>query len=106
MANGFKVWDIWYIDYAFDDDPEQSKDRPALITSVNPLSFVVLKITGHEPRDEYDYEIKKWQEAGLEKKSCIRTKHRLSAQEADFRRKAGELHKIDRMCLGILLASY
>jgi len=49
-------------------------------------------------------ELKKWQEAGLDRESCIRTLCRLPAKEEDLRRKVGELQEIDRLCLGLMLA--
>ncbi|WP_413815514.1 type II toxin-antitoxin system PemK/MazF family toxin [Christensenella minuta] len=104
MVKKFQVWDIWYAEYAYEDEPECSKDRPVLIINVNPLNLVMLKITSQGPRDSYDYTIKKWREAGLKEESHIRMLHRLSAKEEDFRRKIGSLHEVDRLCLKLKLS--
>ena len=101
--NLYQQWDIWYAPFAFEEDPNQTKDRPVLIISTQPLTCVVLKITSAGKRDDDDYEIQKWQEAGLDRKSYIRINKRVRMEIEHFRRKIGRLQDIDILLLGLKL---
>lgn len=64
--NNIDKWDIVEADVPFREDLTKSKLRPVLIISEN--EYLVLKLTTHHHSDKprpYEYEISKWQEAGL-----------------------------------------
>ena len=68
----FEKWDIREADVPYIDNPNKSSFRPVLI--IAPDMVLVLKITthGHSDRPKpYEYEIFKWQEAGLTAPSYI-----------------------------------
>lgn len=50
--------DIWFVRFPFQDDPRQSKDRPALIVDVTTYGVVARKITSQNKSrllDQYDF---------------------------------------------------
>ena len=58
--------------------------------------MIALMITSHEQRNQYgEYDITKWQSAGLAKPSTIRTSRKLCLEEQDLIRKMGELQPFD-----------
>lgn len=68
----FEKWDIWEADVPYIDDPNRTSRRPVLI--IAPEVVLVLKITTHGHSDKprpYEYEVFKWQEAGLTSPSYI-----------------------------------
>jgi hypothetical protein len=73
----YKKWDIWYAYCEFEGESDAGKDRPVLVIGENQEVFVLsLMITGTRERDQNDYRIEKWKEAGLSKPSVIRTERR------------------------------
>ena len=69
----YNRWEIWEADVPF-EDKKQSKLRPVLILSEEEALVLSLKMTSHEPRYkklEGEYEIMKWQEAGLVKPTVV-----------------------------------
>lgn len=92
-----KTGEVWKVDFPFEDDPTQSKIRPCVILDVDDdtLEVLSIKVTTHEPRDEYDVPIFKWSEANLIEPSFARvSKVELLKKEA-FIKKLGELDIID-----------
>lgn len=73
-----RLWEVWRMDFKFDDDPSRSKERPVLIASKNDdaLNVVLLslKVTSHAPRTDAPGEVPllDWREAGLSKPSTVR----------------------------------
>lgn len=98
-------WEIWWARVKFEDDPTQIKERPVLIVS-DKLAFIIsLKITHHEPREDYDgeYRVIRWKESGLTQPSTIRYAKKLKLYESDFVSKLGSLHPIDIKNIRIML---
>lgn len=91
-----KQWEIWYADFPF-EDKAQSKDRPVIIISVEPLALLSVKVTSHNARDcdEYDTPIVYWREANLREPSVARISKTIQLDKNKFRKKIGELHPND-----------
>lgn len=88
-------WDIWMAKVAFEDEPNKVKERPVLILEDGTAYTIVLKITSKEKRNEKEYQILKWKEAGLSKPSTIRIGKRLQLFDSDFTRRLGKLSAYD-----------
>lgn len=99
MTKGFHRWEIWFADFAFEEDDGRSKDRPVIILSINPLTIATVKVTSKEVREEdpYDVEIKYWKEANFSKPSVARVSKQQSISKALFRRCVGKLHPQDAL---------
>lgn len=71
MANR-QEWEIWEAEVPYAEDNRKSSIRPVLI--VSPTECLVLKITSHghsEKPKPLEYEIAKWQQAGLTMQSYV-----------------------------------
>lgn len=90
-------WEVWYAKVAYEDNPEEIKERPVLVMENGACYIFSFKITSHEPRLNFfgEYRLVKWREAGLHKPSTVRTSKRLRLIESDFVHKIGRLHPID-----------
>lgn len=69
----YQRWEIWEANVPFEEG-NMSKKRPVLILSEDKMLVLSLKMTSHEPRYkklEGEYEIMKWEEAGLLKPTVI-----------------------------------
>lgn len=64
-------FDIYWYEFLFEDNKEDSKLRPALVLDVD-IILPIAKITSHDVRTSNEYEILNWQEVGLSKPSVIR----------------------------------
>lgn len=89
------VGEVWGVDFPFEDDPTQSKVRPCIILDVETLEVLSVKVTRHEPRDEFDIPIFKWQEANLLEPSYARVSKTLLIPKNSFTKKYGMLNEID-----------
>lgn len=49
-------YDLYWVEFIFEDQPNKSKKRPCLLLSNN-LVITIAKITGHSPRTKYDVEL-------------------------------------------------
>ena len=99
-------WEIWDAKVKFEDDPDTVKERPVLVIDQSNCFLISLKITSHEPREQYfgEYVIMKWQEAGLSEESTIRCSKRLQLVAGDFIDKRGKLQPIDISNIRALLS--
>jgi len=88
-------WEVWLVKFEYDDCPGVKKNRPAIVFDSSKLECIALKVTGHLPRDCYDYSIVEWGYAGLDKSSCVRINHSLALDNRDFIFKIGRLHPKD-----------
>lgn len=82
----FKRWEIWEADVPFEEGSGR-KNRPVLILSHKDCLVFSLKMTSHAPRYkrlEGEYEIMRWQEAGLEKPTVIQCSKKLKLDESRF----------------------
>ena len=67
-----KIWDIWEANVPYIDDNTKSSKRPVLILASNVI--LVLKMTTHQHSNNpkpFEYEVMKWQDAGLTAKTFI-----------------------------------
>ncbi|MBQ0101085.1 MAG: PemK family transcriptional regulator [Lachnospiraceae bacterium] len=99
-------WEIWNAKVKFEDDPNTVKERPVLVIDKSNCFLISLKITSHEPREQCygEYQIIKWQEAGLSEESTIRCTKRLMLVETDFLNHRGTLQPIDISNIRALLS--
>ncbi len=81
-----KRWEIWEADVPFEESKGHKK-RPVLILSSTEVLVFSLKMTSHEPRYkclEGEYEIMKWQEAGLKAPTVIQCSKQLKLDRERF----------------------
>lgn len=81
-----KRWEIWEADVPYEENKGHKK-RPVLILSETDMIVFSLKMTSHKARYkklEGEYEIMKWQEAGLEKPTVIQCSKRLKLEKSRF----------------------
>lgn len=99
-------WEIWEANVPF-EDKNGSKNRPVLILSETEYLVLSLKMTSHEPRYkklEGEYEIMKWEAAGLEKPTVIQCSKRLQLEKERFTgKKYGRLSATDIIGLQAIL---
>lgn len=79
-------WEIWEADVPF-EEKSGSKKRPVLIISDTEVLVLSLKMTSHEPRYkslEGEYEVMRWQEAGLKKPTVIQCSKELKLEKKCF----------------------
>ncbi|MBR5179581.1 MAG: type II toxin-antitoxin system PemK/MazF family toxin [Lachnospiraceae bacterium] len=99
-------WEIWEADVPFQEG-NGSKLRPVLILSDQEVFALSLKMTSHEPRYkkmEGEYEIYRWQEAGLEKPTVIQCSKKLKLDKSRFTSKQyGRLTTVDIIGLQAVL---
>lgn len=89
------AWEVWFAAVRYEDSTE-IKNRPVVITSSGKLFVFALKVTTHEPRNEWgEYALQYWQNAGLHKSSTVRVGKRLCLQYSDMVHRIGQLHPID-----------
>lgn len=103
-----KQWEIWYANFAFEDNPSVVKKRPVLILDNKKVfPILVAKVTKTKPREEYwgEYSINKWQEAGLDYPSTVRLSKRMSLEDSDLAYKIGQLSISDIIEIQKLISS-
>lgn len=97
-----RKWDVYLANVPFEDLPE-SKKRPVIILGDSVVAVDCLKMTGHPPRRR-EYQLKRWQEAGLMKPTTVRVSKRLCLSPDAFLKKLGSLHPIDILELQRILS--
>lgn len=96
-------WEIWWAEVIFDDSTE-SKIRPVLILNgENAFYIETAKITTHEPRDIFDYQIIDLDNCGLKKKSTIRLNKKIIIENEKLISKCGKLSKHDIVQIMLIL---
>lgn len=92
-------WEIWWAYIAFEEG-NGGKQRPVLVLEDGTVYVIAFMITSHDQRNLYgEYDITKWQFAGLTKPSTIRITRKLRLEESDLIRKMGELQAFDIVLL-------
>ena len=97
-----KVGELWLVNYPYNDDPAQSKYRPALIILGEDENGHVkcAKITGSVWRaTEEDFIIIDWLGANLTKKSLAELTRIELIDKQEFSRKIGQLTREDLITL-------
>ena len=84
---------------AFEEGTD-GKERPVLVLEDGTVYVIALMITSHDQRNIYgEYDITKWQSAGLKNPSTIRITRKLKLEETDLIRKMGDLQPYDIVML-------
>ena len=94
---GFNRWDVW-LAYVTFEDCTLKKQRPVVVLSEDTVFVLSLKLTSHSPRYnrfEGEYEILKWQEAGLLKPTVVRCGRVLQVEKSDMIKQLGTLDQAD-----------
>ncbi|OSA92822.1 UNVERIFIED_ORG: hypothetical protein B2H93_13425 [Clostridium botulinum] len=93
--------EVWYANFPFEEDPKKTKRRPVIVLSktndgltvadLKEDSYLSVKVTSHEIRDEDDYDtvIVKWREANLKKESVARVSKTMNLPKSQFINKVG-----------------
>lgn len=104
MAN--KLWEIWLVEFAYEDDPGKTKLRPALIVHEEGSEYYAAKITSYEPRDSFpkDYPISKWKKAGLKHSSTVRLSQINKFKQTDLIRYIGSVDPVDIFYIQIIMS--
>ena len=94
-----RVWEVWFADFPFEEDPSIVKKRPVIILNVEPLEVLSVKVTSQRPRaaDKYDTPIIHWRYAGLSKPSVARISKTMFLDKDKFKMKIGTLHDEDKV---------
>lgn len=91
------VKDVVLVEYPYEEDSTQSSKRPAIIIDKDTegLRVLVVKVTTHKPRDEFDYGIIEWVKANLTKQSTARTSKLENLHVGSIIKKYGTLDESD-----------
>jgi len=100
----YNRWDIWLASVAFEDSP-QVKNRPVLIMKERDdnCSVLVLFMTSHPPRDEWDYLLQDRTSAGLNNETVVRTEKLREIPFSKMIHRVGRLDIMDMRALDALL---
>ena len=91
----FEPWDIWWAEVEYEGH-DGIKRRPVLVISEKEAYVLSYKITSKKPRNQWgEYEIVKWQTAGLQVPSTVRLTQLLELDRDVFSKRIGKLHPID-----------
>lgn len=85
------------IEFPFQGESQKNKRRPAVVTDFDDTHTMVilLKVTSHEPRTDYDYVLFDAEMAGLKDGSVIRCNHILTVNNDLLCDKRGNLSRRD-----------
>lgn len=91
------LWDVYWADMPFEENPSQTKERPVIIIKDALVYVLTLRVTSHAARqnDPYDYSLQFWQEAGLTKASVVRVSKLAQLQPGAIGQKIGRIHAAD-----------
>ncbi len=106
MTEKMERWDIWEAIVPYEEGPGE-KGRPVVILSEEEAIVFSLKMTSHAPRYdklEGEYELMKWQEAGLTKPTVVQCSKLLKLDNNAFTgKKYGRLTATDIIGLQAML---
>lgn len=102
MNGKVQNWQIWIADVYFEEDPTQSKRRPALvIPDGNDIS--VLKITSQDNHNKKRHKLIKWAESGLKCPSFVILDQIIILSQSDMIRQIGVIHPLDKYQVRLML---
>ena len=87
-------WDIYQTWLQF-EDIDGGKRRPVLIINVAEDIYLVMKITSSDKNRLFNYQIKEWEKAGLDKPSIVRLNQKIRVPKDTEMVRKGSLLKID-----------
>ncbi len=101
-----KRWEIWEALVPFEEG-KGAKKRPVVVLSEEEMYVLSLKMTSHKPRYnqlEGEFELMKWEEAGLKKPTVIQCSKLLKLDKTAFTgRQYGRLTSTDIVQLQAVL---
>lgn len=101
-----KPWEVWLASVRFEDQPNQSKKRPVVVTSAGEIFVLALKVTSHSPRLVWgEYALTEWRFAGLSKPSTVRVGKPLRLDAGDMVFRMGALHPLDIIAIQSILST-
>lgn len=95
---GLNKWDIGIAYVRFDENTDD-KVRPVLIVNIGNNNIISFKITTRFRSHILEYPIKQWRQAGLDKPSCVRLRHKAYFTDATLIHKIGTLQRADIECI-------
>lgn len=107
MAPSDKIekWDIYLAKVSFEDNPDEAKIRPVVISSNGNAFIVAFYTTSQSPKPGYPcYTIKHWQQAGLNRQSNIRLDKAIKLPHTAIISRIGRLTDQDIMHISLELA--
>ena len=96
-------WEIWWADVKFDDSDDSKRIPVLVLNSENAFFIETAKVTTHEPRDIFDYQIKNLESCGLNNDSTIRLNKKITIEREKMIAKSGKLSKQDIVFVKLIL---
>lgn len=95
---------VIYVDYIFDDNSNKHKRRPAVIIDFdgNHTRVIVLKVTTHTPRTQYDHTLLDAEMANLKAGSVVRCNNIMTMPNHFICEKHGDLSRRDTLIVETL----
>lgn len=100
----FNKGSIIYVNYTFDDDSNRKKRRPAVIIDFDgeQTKVIVLKVTTHVPRTQYDHTLLDAEIANLKAGSVVRCNNIMTIPNDFICDKQGDLSRRDAIIVETL----
>lgn len=89
--------EVWFANFPFEEDENQSKERPVIVLEVDDETCKVLsmKVTSSAPHSEFEIELFDWEKIPLNHKSTADASSVKFVLKSDFRRRIGRLSDDD-----------
>lgn len=101
-----KKFDIYWINISFEDDPSQSKIRPAVVIDPSETSFLALNISTNLYTPVPNYELEDYLDEGLRKPSTVILKRYVKPSPSQIKKFIGHLTKKDEEGLTKLIKEF
>lgn len=106
MSSSFRRGEVLLVDLGFASGVG-SKKRPVLvITELDDLDLLVLPVTSHPARGEFDYPLKDWSLAGLKLPSTVRINKFATVSKSAVIKKLGTVQSTDSGEVNALLKRF
>ena len=106
MSSNFRRGDLLLVDLAFASGAG-SKKRPVLVLAdLDDLDLLVLPVTSHPARGEFDCAMKSWSAAGLKLPSTVRINKFATVSKSAVIKKLGSLKSADAGDVNTLLKRF
>lgn len=108
MITELHRWEVWYVDFPYEENDGRTSVRPVIILNTKEALVLSVKVTSHAKReyDDFDVTLKYWEEAGLEKPSVARVSKLMKLSKRSFLSKIGVLHPQDAMTVQTTYQKY
>ena len=101
-----KKFDIYWINISFEDNPSQSKIRPAVVIDPSETSFLALNISTNLYTPVPNYELEDYLDEGLRKPSTVILKRYVKPSPPEIKEFIGHLTKKDEEGLTELMKKF